>query len=122
MAGLASVDAKGVYISDHNEALRRENAELNLKIKELSHRLAQGSAGEIDSHQTCLSVAALVQGRGLSLTAWSTSGASATCSCNCDLITFSCARNSFCALMVLFSALLILVARFDHSTDNALVV
>jgi len=32
-------------ISDQNEALRRENADLYAQIKALSHRLAQGSAG-----------------------------------------------------------------------------
>jgi hypothetical protein len=115
MQGVALSAAKGVDISDQNEALRRENADLYSQIKALSQRIAQGSAGEIDSHQTCDTVGAFGQGRGLSLTAWPTSGASAICSCNCDLTTFSCARNSCC-----FAALLVLVARFDRSIDSAL--
>jgi hypothetical protein len=102
MQGVAMSVAKGVDISDQNEALRRENADLYSQIKALSQRIAQGSAGEIDLHQTCDTVGAFGQGRGLALTAWSTSGASATCSCNCDLTTISCARNTFCALIVLF--------------------
>ena len=122
MQGVALSVAKGVDISDQNEALRRENADLYSQIKALSQRIAQGSAGEIDSHHTCDTVGAFGQGRGLSLTAWRTSGASSICSCNCDLTTFSCARNSFCALIVLFAALLDLVARFDCSMDTALVV
>jgi len=67
--GVALSAVKGVDISDQNEALRRENADLYSQIKALSQRIAQGSAGEIDSHQTCLTVGAFGQGLGLSLTA-----------------------------------------------------
>ena len=41
-----SSNAHSSEVSDQNEALRRENADLYAQIKALSQRLAQGSAGE----------------------------------------------------------------------------
>ena len=38
--------AKMPEITEQNEALKRENAQLYAQIKALSQRLAQGSAGE----------------------------------------------------------------------------
>ena len=43
---MSNSNAHGSQISDQNEALRRENADLYAQIKALSQRLAQGSAGE----------------------------------------------------------------------------
>ena len=43
---MSNSNANGSQISDQNEALRRENADLYAQIKALSQRLAQGSAGE----------------------------------------------------------------------------
>lgn len=43
---MSSSNAHSSQVSDQNEALRRENADLYAQIKALSQRLAQGSAGE----------------------------------------------------------------------------
>jgi hypothetical protein len=45
-AAMSSNNAHTAEVSDQNEALRRENADLYAQIKALSQRLAQGSAGE----------------------------------------------------------------------------
>jgi len=44
-AEMSGSNAHSAEISDQNEALRRENADLYAQIKALSQRLAQGSAG-----------------------------------------------------------------------------
>ena len=45
---MSHANAHSAEISDQNEALRRENADLYAQIKALSQRLAQGSAGGSD--------------------------------------------------------------------------
>ncbi len=52
MEVLSLSGAQGPDISDQNEDLRRENADLHSQIKSLRERIARGSAGEINSQQT----------------------------------------------------------------------
>lgn len=42
---MSGINVHSAAISDQNEALRQENADLYAQIKALSQRLAQGSAG-----------------------------------------------------------------------------
>ena len=50
---MSNSNAHSSQISDQNEALRRENADLYAQIKALSQRLAQGSAGEFPPWHVC---------------------------------------------------------------------